>query len=128
MNYNHRFMIVAAIICSSFTSGAQQVYESVDKQGVVEYSDELSPGAKEIVVKPNVVDVTPVKPLEDSPQGSSSEEVQGSAGPAVNAPTEVIQDGKSETAYERERREQREENVEQPLRRKETTHLGVHKQ
>jgi len=61
MNYKHLMMVFTAIITASFTAGAQEVYKNVDHQGVVEFSDQPSPGAKAVAVKPNVVLVEPVK-------------------------------------------------------------------
>jgi hypothetical protein len=66
-------LLSAAMITTSFTAGAQQVYENVDKQGAVEFSDHSSPGAKTIEVKPNIISVTPVKPIEPSTPVSAGE-------------------------------------------------------
>ena len=52
MNLNHQILIFAVVITISFTADAEEVYESVDKKGVVEFSDKPSSGAQEIDVKP----------------------------------------------------------------------------
>ncbi len=42
------------------------VYKNVDKEGVPSFSDQPSPGAKSIEIKPNIINVAPVKPLPPS--------------------------------------------------------------
>ncbi len=49
------------IVTTSLTAGAQEVYKNVDEKGGVEFSDQPTPGAKAVDVKPNVVPVEPVK-------------------------------------------------------------------
>jgi hypothetical protein len=63
--------MVLAMGAVSFTTGAQEVYENVDKDGVVEFSDVPTPGSREIEVKPNVTEVTPVKRVAPSAAESS---------------------------------------------------------
>lgn len=58
------------MIATSCAVGAAEVYESETKDGVIEFSDQNSPDARQIEVKPNVVDVTPVKPLEAAPDNA----------------------------------------------------------
>lgn len=139
MNYRHRMIILTAIITSSATVGAQEVYENVDRQGVVEFSDRPSRGAKEIDIKPNVVDIAPVKPIEPSrpisPTGASK-------APAGRVQPEVIQEDTAGDYYDdygnrrqirrerRERTERGEKAVRQPIRkeiRRETAHPGGHR-
>jgi len=93
MNYRQQIMIFTAIIASSFAAGAQEVYESVDQQGVVEFSDQPGSGAKEIDIRPNVVDVAPVK----SGEPSSSASATGAAvAPAGSVQPEVPREGVAE--------------------------------
>jgi hypothetical protein len=63
------FLALAAV---SLTTIADQVYKSVDENGVVTFSDTPTPAAQEIEVTPNVVEVTPVTPVARSPETNSS--------------------------------------------------------
>ena len=70
---------------------AEEVYKGKDKEGVVEYSDQPFSGAKEVDIKPNVVDVEPAKPpasaapaAEDMPS-TTTEGVAPSGGGVVDA-------------------------------------------
>jgi hypothetical protein len=72
MLYIRKLLMVLAMGAVSFTTGAQEVYENVDKDGVVEFSDVPTPGSREIEVKPNVTEVTPVKRVAPSPAESSA--------------------------------------------------------
>jgi len=135
MKYKHIIVILAAMITTSFTAGAQEVYKNVDQQGVVEFSDQPSSGAKAVDVRPNVVDVAPVKSIEPSPSESTSGAAKA---PAIGAQPEVIQEGVTGDYYAgRERRskrekrlERREETVRQPVRKelgREAVHKGAHR-
>lgn len=48
-------------------AGSIEIFKQESKDGVVEFSDEPSPGAKKIQVAPNVVEITPAPPIEPSP-------------------------------------------------------------
>lgn len=135
MKYKHHIMTLAAMITTSFTAGAQEVYKNVDQQGVVEFSDQPGSGAKAVEVRPNVVDVAPVKRIEPSPPGSTS---GAEKAPAIGAQPEVIQEGVTgdyhagrERRSKREKRlERREETVRQPVRKesgREAVHKGAHR-
>ena len=139
MNYNHHIMIFAVMITAGFTAAAQEVYESVDKQGVVEFSDQPGAGAKEIDVRPNVVDVAPVAPIEASPPASATGAV---ATPAGSVQPEVLHEGVAGDYYGddenrreihregQERLERGEEAVRQPVRGetgREAVHEGAHR-
>jgi hypothetical protein len=63
------FLALAAV---SLTSIGDQVYKSVDENGVVTFSDTPTPAAHVIEVTPNVVEVTPVTPVARSPEANSS--------------------------------------------------------
>ena len=62
MLYIRNSLITGVMISISFTVAAQEIYKTVNEDGVVEYSDMPAPEAKEIEVDPNVVSVTPRKP------------------------------------------------------------------
>lgn len=129
MNHYHRILILTAIITTSAPTGAQEVYENVDRQGVVEFSDRPGPGAKEIDVKPNVVDIAPAKPIESS---HSTPSTGASKVPAGRVQPEVIQQDTAGDDYDdygkrrkirQERQERRERTgrgeqaVRQPIRK-----------
>lgn len=135
MKYNHHIMMLAATITTSFTTGAQEIYENVDKQGVVEFSDQPSSGAKAVDVRPNVVEVAPVKSIEPSPPASPNRAAEA---PVDSVQPQVIQEGVAGDYYdgrerspEREKRmERREEAVQQPVRKelgREAVHQGAHR-
>ncbi|MGB5440356.1 MAG: DUF4124 domain-containing protein [Gammaproteobacteria bacterium] len=90
MNYKHKAMLIATMITTSYTATAQEVYENVDQQGVVEFSDQPSSGAKQIDVRPNVVNVAPVRGI-----GASSPAADTAAAevPAGSAQPEIIHTG-----------------------------------
>jgi hypothetical protein len=77
MIYIRKFLIILAMGAVSFTTVAQEVYESVDEDGVVGFSDTPTPGAEEVEVHPNVIEVTPVNPPAAPPA------VESSTGPAA---------------------------------------------
>ena len=86
MKYRHSIMILAPMISTGFAAYAQEVYENVDRQGVVEFSDQPGPDAKPVDVRPNVVDVAPVKPIQPSapaPAAGAAEAPSGKAQPGV---------------------------------------------
>ena len=139
MNCNHRIMIFTAMLTISFAAGAQEVYESVDQQGVVEFSDQPAAGAREVEVSPNVVDVAPVAPVELSQPTAAAGEVEI---PAGSMQPEVIREGVAGDYYvddenRREMNRDRGERVEpvegavqQPARREtgsEAVHEGAHR-
>ena len=138
MNYRQQIMIFTAIIASSFAAGAQEVYESVDQQGVVEFSDQPGSGAKEIDIRPNVVDVAPVKSVEPS---SSASATGAAVAPGGGVQPEVPQEGVADEYYgdyvnrrelprePEQQMERREETVRPPVSREPgrgTVREGVH--
>jgi hypothetical protein len=133
MNCSHQIMILVAMITTSFSAAAQEVYESVDQQGVVEFSDQPGAGAREVDVRPNVVDVAPVPPVETSPPASTTGAVEA---PGGSVQPEVIHEGVAGDYYgdNEKRREMYREHQETPERgaeaqpvRKETGREAVHK-
>ena len=114
MNNTHRIMICTAMLAGSFTAGAQPVYESVDQQGVVEFSDEPSTGAKEIDVRPNVVDVAPAPPLQPSLPAATTGAQQAPAGGVQ--PEVVHEDADADVEYYGDY-ERRRDALREPVRR-----------
>ncbi len=55
-NIKHLVLAFALLPVAAEVS-AEQVYEKVNKDGVIEFSDQPSSGSEQIEVKPNVVDV-----------------------------------------------------------------------
>ena len=90
MNYKHKAMLIAAMITTSYTATAQEVYENVDQQGVVEFSDQPSSGAKQIDVRPNVVNIAPVREIDVSPPAADTRAAEA---PAGNDQPEIIHTG-----------------------------------
>ena len=74
MLYLRNSLIFCAMTAVSFTAAAQEVYKSVNEDGVVEYSDTPQPGSQEIVVDPNVVEVEPVVSADPAPKAPPVEQ------------------------------------------------------
>jgi hypothetical protein len=72
MLYLRNSLLFLALAVVSLTITAEEVYKSVDENGVVSFSDTPTPAAQVIEVTPNVVDVTPVSPVARSPEANSS--------------------------------------------------------
>ena len=123
MKYWHQIVVFLAIATIALTAVAEEVYKSVDKKGVVEFSDTPSAGAKAVDVNPNVVDLAPANPSRPSPKAEKS---------AVKVQPEVISEdvtggyssdyrNRREMHREREKRiEHREKAIELPQRREAT--------
>ncbi len=62
----------AALFSTSIFAGSIEIFKQESKGGVVEFSDEPSPGAKKIQVDPNVVEITPAPPIEPSPPAETT--------------------------------------------------------
>jgi hypothetical protein len=60
----HHIYLGTVMISTSFVAGAVEVYEQESQEGVPEFSDKPSLGAKKVEVKPNVIEVEPLEPLE----------------------------------------------------------------
>ena len=79
MFYLRNSLMVLALTAVSVTAGAQEIYKTVNEDGVVEYSDTPSPQAQEIEVDPNVVETNPVKfvaPAPEAPQAKREESAE----------------------------------------------------
>jgi hypothetical protein len=99
-------LIALAMAAVSFTAGAQEIYKSVDEDGVVEYSDMPSEGAQAISVDPNVVDVTP-----ENRAGASREAAAGmreGAAESARQPREDLEDDDGVDRRQREKMEAKE--------------------
>jgi hypothetical protein len=68
MFYLRNSLMVLVMATVSFAAGAQEIYKTVNEDGVVEYSDTPSPQAQEIEVKPNVVETNPEKYVAPAPE------------------------------------------------------------
>ena len=60
----HHIYLGTIMITSSFTVGAVEIYKQEGQEVAPEFSDKPSLGAKKVEVKPNVIEVEPLKPLE----------------------------------------------------------------
>jgi len=72
MLYMRNSLITGVMVAVSLTAAAQEVYKSVNEDGVVEYSDMPKQGSQEIEVNPNVVEVTPEKSVAPAPEAPPS--------------------------------------------------------
>lgn len=109
MNLNHQILILAVMITVSFTADAEQVYESVDEKGVIEFSDKPSSADAQVieVEEPNVADI-----LEESVEPSSSASTTTTTTEASPEPLEVIHQGTADNYDDDDVRERRRENIE----------------
>ena len=60
----HHIYLGTIMITSSFVAGAVEIYIQEGQEGETEFSDKPSLGAKKVEVKPNVIEVEPLEPLE----------------------------------------------------------------
>ena len=128
-------MILVPMISTCFAAYAQQVYENVDRQGVVEFSDQPGPDAKPVDVRPNVVGVAPVKPMEASHSASPTTPAKAPA--ATVQPLEIQNNVSADYNDEQEVRRKRErlmdgsgEAVQKPARKvlgNPAMHKGAHR-
>jgi len=108
--YQHQILILTVMITISFTVDAEKVYESVDKEGVVEFSDTPNSDAQvKDLEKPNVADSLPAEL--DKPSSSASTTSIEEA-PADSEQLEVIHIGGSNYKKPIEKREERKERME----------------
>lgn len=128
MNLNHQILIFTVMITISFTVDAEQVYESVDEKGVIEFSDKPSSADAQIidVEEPNVADI-----LEESDEPSSSASTTTTTTEASPESLEVIHQGTADN-YDDDVRERRREKIERIREHKgevvrQPVHKGVHR-
>jgi len=72
--YIHTIFLSTLMIANSLAADAEVVYKKDDQQGVIEFSDRPSPDAKAVEVKPNVIEVKPVKSIEPPPSAATTGE------------------------------------------------------
>ena len=60
----HYIYLATIMTSTSFAAAAVEVYQQESQEGVPEFSDKPSLGAKKVEVKPNVIEVEPLQPLE----------------------------------------------------------------
>ena len=60
----HHIYLGTIMISTSFAAAAVEIYQQESQEGVPEFSDKPSLGAKKVEVKPNVIEVEPLEPLE----------------------------------------------------------------
>jgi hypothetical protein len=68
MNTVEKTILAMPLLALSLLANAQEVYKRVQEDGTVEYSDMPFPDSQIIEVDPNVVEVTPEKRPQSSPQ------------------------------------------------------------
>jgi len=138
MNHKQHMMIFAALIITSVTVEAKDVYKNVDPQGRVEFSDRPSPGGETVDVNPNVVDVAPVKPIQPSPAAPAKAADAPDRSEEPGAVPEVESSGYNDDSYDRreklreakERREHGNSPVQLPANKnpaKATVRGGAHR-
>jgi len=123
MLYIRNIFMVLAMSAVSFTTSAQEVYENVDEKGVVEFSDTPTPGSKAIEVNPNVVEVTPVKPVA-RPAAESAARPEAAEAPARQSEELYSEDNRirNEERLEEKERSERREPRDEVSRRPATEH------
>lgn len=99
-------VLVLMWLTIAVNAGAEQVYESVDSKGNVEFSDQPEQGSKQINVTPNVVNTPPVPKDEfsTSPSSAPAGSKQSTGGPTAPVITEEYGVG---TNYDEEQRKQK---------------------
>ena len=113
MNNKQYTIVFAALITISFAVGADEVYENVDSQGQVEFSDIPSPGAKAIDISPNVLDVVPAKPMAPSAPAPAKAADAPTAGELPEAVPEYVDSGyQGDVGNRRETRQAIKERIE----------------
>lgn len=120
MIINSQILIFAVMITISFAVVAEEIYEKVDKEGVVEYSDMPSFDAQAIQLeKPNVADTLPVERVEPtSPASTTTTKIEQSP-----EPLEVIYQGTADDHDDIEERMGKRENIKE---RMENVKEGAH--
>ena len=101
----HHIYLGTIMISTSFAVGAVEVYEQESQEGVPEFSDKPSLGAKKVEVTPNVIEVEPLAPLEPAdlpPPPDLSEGVKGPGdGRGDSGGSEVNRKGTAGDEYDR---------------------------
>jgi len=79
MKLSNQIVTLVVIVTTSCITSAVEVYESDDQQGVVEFSDQASPGARGVDIHPNVVNVAPVGSVDSSSSAAATQSVTEAA-------------------------------------------------
>ena len=82
-------LLSVSALALATSSAAEQIYKTVDEDGVVVYSDMPSPDADQIEVVPNVVETNPVKRRE-RPSDDAATTADSSDNVAITADSEDI--------------------------------------
>lgn len=139
MNLNYQILSFVVMITVSFTVVAEQVYESVDKEGVVEFSDQPNSDAQVIdVEKPNVADSLPEESVKASTSASVTKTTTTTTTKTEQAPEqlEVIHQGVADDYDYVDGQERRREMLKERKERMEghkggvvrqPVHKGVHR-
>ena len=126
MLYIRNSLLFLALAAVSLTTAADEVYKSVDENGVVSFSDTPTPSSQEIEVTPNVTEMTPVSSAARSPEAASSTsepEVAAESAPPIE---EVYADDSRNAREAAARREIHNEASAQPVHA-EPAHSGRRK-
>jgi len=131
MKYRNHVMIFAIMVAASFMVSAEEVYQSKDKQGNVEFSDQSSPGAKVIEVKkPTIVHLEPGKPAEQDPAPKAAKKPTAPDQPEVVYGGDNYDDDENRNRLGREEqeRERKDERQEHREGQSNTGQQAVHKE
>ena len=104
MLYIRSTFLFLALAGFSFMAAADEVYKSVDENGVVTFSDIPTPSAQEIEVTPNVTEMTPTSSAARSPGAASGTSEPQAAAESAPQVEEVYTDNRNprEAAAKRE--------------------------
>jgi hypothetical protein len=126
MLYIRNSLLFLILVAVSLTIAAEEVYKSVDENGVVSFSDTPTPSSHEIEVTPNVTEMTPVSSAARSPEAApstSEPEVAAESAPPIE---EVYADDSRNAREAAARREIHNEASAQPVHA-EPAHSGRRK-
>ena len=126
MLYRRNSLLFLALAAVSLTTAAEEVYKSVDENGVVSFSDTPTPAAQEFEVTPNVTEVTPVSSAARSPEAASSASEPEVAAESAPPTEEVYADDNRNPREAAARREIHNEAPAQPVHA-EPAHSGRRK-
>jgi hypothetical protein len=99
-------ILFSTTLLVSSVLNAQTIYESTSEEGVKEFSDQPSSGAKVIEVDPNVVDTPETPKFEPSKEPEKKEPVKATAPTSIDVKVED-DDGDFDKLRRREQRERR---------------------
>jgi len=137
INLNHQVLVFIVMITFSFTANAEQVYESTDDEGVVEFSDKPSSDDAQVidVEEPNTANSVSSESIKSSTPASATKTKAEQTPEQLEAIRQGTVDGDdNRREMRKERKEQkvehREKVVRQPIDskpiRSQPVHKGVH--